>query len=100
MAKRVIWSRNALEDKLRILDYWNKRTLSKSYSMRLNQSLIEAVKILWEFPALGRSLPNSDIRFIVRDYYQIFYRISQNDIRILHIWDSRRNPDCLEVNNQ
>ncbi len=97
MAGRVIWSRNALEDKIRILDYWKKRTGSNNYSVKLNLSLMDAVKILKGFPRLGRNMPDSDIQFIVKDYYQIFYRFAHDDVRILHMWDSRRNPDCLEI---
>lgn len=50
MVRRIIWSKNALRDKIRILDY-----------------------------------------------YQIFYKYTENEIRILHLWDSRRNPEDLII---
>lgn len=97
MAARIVWSRNALEDKIRILHYWNERTGSNTYSKRLNKSLSDAVNLLKGFPNLGRNMPGSDTQFAVKDYYQIFYKYANDEIRILHIWDSRRNPDCLEI---
>ncbi len=97
MVKRIIWSRNAIEDKIRILGYWYKRTGTKTYSNTLDASLKITVANLKNFPKMGRRLPDSEIRFIVKDQYQIFYKLVNDEIRILHIWDSRRNPDCLEI---
>ena len=37
MAKQVIWSILAHNDRLEILDYWIKRNKSNSYSKKLNQ---------------------------------------------------------------
>jgi len=44
---------------------------------------------------MGRLLDNSGIRFLIVDYYQIFYKYTETEIRILHLWDSRRNPEDL-----
>jgi plasmid stabilization system protein ParE len=97
MVERIIWSRNAIEDKIRILNYWFRRIGSKTYSRKLNEALKESVDNLKSFPQMGRKLPDSDIRFIVKEHYQIFYRFQNSEIRILHVWDSRRNPDCLDL---
>ena len=97
MVERIIWSKNALRDKIRILDYWYIRIGTKTYSKKLDRELRQAVKNLKNFPGMGRLLENSEIRFLVVDYYQIFYKYSDKEIRILHIWDSRRNPEDLNV---
>lgn len=97
MAKRIIWSENAVQDRLRILDYWYKRTGTKSYSEKLNTEFIQSIKKLSLYPKIGRRLEDTDIRFIVKYHYQIFYRYTVNEIRILHLWDSRRNPDDLII---
>ena len=100
MASRIIWSRSATVDKVRILNYWIKKTGSKTYARKLNDSLVEAVKLLKDFPNLGRNVPGTEYQFIVKDHYQIFYKHlkEKREIRILHVWDSRRNPDCLNLN--
>jgi plasmid stabilization system protein ParE len=55
------------------------------------------VNVLKDFPNLGRNMPDSNIQFVVKDYYQIFYKYANDEISILPIWDSRRKPDCLEL---
>ncbi len=99
MVEKIIWSRNAIEDKIRILEYWYIRIGTKTYSKKLDIVLKGSVKNLRFFPFMGRKLPGSDIRFITKDHYQVFYKIVGAEIRILHIWDSRRNPDCLDLND-
>ena len=93
MVKRVIWSRNAIQDKLQILDYWYQRIGTKTYSRKLDKAFRQSVKYLQKYPNLGRKFENSDLRFIVKDHYQIFYKIKDDEIIVLHIWDSRRNPE-------
>ena len=97
MVKRVIWSKNALRDKIQILDYWHKRIGTKTYSIKLDLKLKQAVKHLKKYPEFGRILENTQIRFIVIEYYLIFYKYVGDEIRILHIWDSRRDPDELII---
>lgn len=97
MVERIIWARNAIEDKIRILDYWHKRTGTKTYSKKLDESLKNTIINLLHFPKMGRRLPDSEFRFIVKDHYQIFYKLVDHEIMILHLWDSRRNPDCLNI---
>jgi hypothetical protein len=46
---------------------------------------------------MGRRLEDTEIRFLVKNEYQIFYKIYQEEIRILHLWDSRRDPDDLII---
>jgi len=97
MVKRIIWSRNAIQDKLQILDYWYKRIGTKRYSKKLDKALSQSVSYLLKYPNIGRKLDDSEIRFIVKDSYQIFYKVQDDEVRILHIWDSRRNPEDLKI---
>ncbi len=97
MVRRIIWSKNALSDRIQILDYWYKRIGTKTYSEKLDKELRQAVRNLRHFPKMGRQLEDTEIRFLVVDYYQIFYKCTDSEIRILHLWDSRRNPDELII---
>ena len=97
MVRRVIWSKNAIADKLLILDYWFQKLGSKVYAKKLDRDFRESVKHLSKHPFLGKSLENTEIRYIVKDYYLIFYKIYSNQVRILHLWDSRRNPNDLII---
>jgi hypothetical protein len=49
------------------------------------------------FPQIGRQIDKREERFLVKDYYQIFYVVTGNEIHILHIWDSRRDPSDLHL---
>ncbi len=97
MAKRIIWSANALADRIYILNYWFQKIGNKNYSRKLDSSLQEVIKHLSYFPEMGRKLDQRSERFLVKDAYQIIYTIVKNEIHILHIWDCRRNPDDLKL---
>ncbi len=97
MVRRIIWSKNALRDKIRILDFWYIRIGTKTYSRKLDKEFRQAIKNLKYFPKMGRLLENTEIRFLVVDYYQIFYKFTKTEIQILHLWDSRRNPEDLII---
>lgn len=97
MAKRIKWSKYAVADRIQILDYWFKRTGSKRYSKQLDKILRETMKTLSRYPELGRQYKDKELRYFVKDNYQIFYAINQADIEVLHLWDSRRNPKELKL---
>ena len=95
MATRIIWTPNSLSDRIQILDYWFQRIGNKIYSRRLDKELKETIKHLSKFPQIGRQIGGREDRCLVKDYYQIFYILSDNAIYNLHIWDCRRNPGDL-----
>ncbi len=97
MVKRIIWSKNALIDKIIILEYWHERLGTKTYSKQLDKKFRITIKRLKHFPKMGKIVNGTDIRFLVIDNYQIFYKYTNSEIRILHLWDSRRNPDDLII---
>ncbi len=92
MAKRIVWSKEALADRIQILDYWYQRLGSKDYLSKLDDRFRNTVRLLSEFPDLGRKLNNREERFFVKEAYQIFYLEDDETITILHIWDTRRDP--------
>lgn len=93
MAKQIIWAREAVADRIQILDYWFDRLGSKDYPIKLDKKFRETVQLLANFSNLGRQLEGREERCIVKDYYQIFYLEDEHSVTILHIWDTRRNPD-------
>ena len=97
MVRRIVWSRRAQSDRKKIFAYWNERNKSNTFSKKLNSLFKEAISIISEYPELGRATNNNTIRIkIVRDYL-IFYDIDGKDqLHVLIIWDSRRDPETLE----
>ncbi|MEO8149137.1 MAG: type II toxin-antitoxin system RelE/ParE family toxin [Bacteroidia bacterium] len=95
MAKKVIWSKDATIDLFEILEYFNFRNRSKNYSSKLYRQLRASASLIGRFPLKGKRFEGKDIRYVVSGAYMIFYRIVGNNIEIINIWDSRRNPDEL-----
>lgn len=97
MAKQIIWAPQAVADRIQILDYWSKRLGTKKYSQKLDEMFKESVTLLAEYPFLGRQVKNREERVLVKDNYQIFYLNDKDHIIILHLWDSRRDPEELNL---
>ena len=96
MAKQVVWSPRAQKGRKEILEYWRLRNKSNTYSKKLNQLFKESVKIITDFPQIGKSTDDTNTRLkIVRDYL-IIYEETETQIFILTIWDSRQDPDKLK----
>ena len=93
MAKQIIWSRLAQNDRLRILDYWIKKNRSAKYSKRLNQIFEHTADLISKYPRIGKQTELEGIRFkIIRDYL-FTYRETKEFVEILTIWDSRQDPE-------
>lgn len=96
MAKQVVWSLRAQAERKQILDYWRKRNKSNVYSKKLSLLFKESIKIIKDFPQVGKLTndPNTRIK-IVKDFL-IIYEETETQIFILTIWDSRQDPERLK----
>lgn len=96
MAKQVVWSPRALSDRKNILDYWRNRNKSFVYSQKLDSIFRETVKLIREYPKIGKPTDDKQVRIkVVRDYLLI-YEEAESSIHILSIWDSRQDPEKLK----
>jgi len=97
MARKIVFTIQALENRKAVLEYWNKRNGSNTYSRKLNRLFFEALQLLKRYPYTGRNTVIENVYVkVVRDYL-IFYEIKGTEIVIYAIWDSRRNPDDLKI---
>ncbi len=98
MARRKItWTKTAIFEKKEILEYWFNRNKSKTYSLKLNRLFMAELKALSLNPEIGKKTKFENIRArIIRDYL-LFYEILENELVVLSIWDSRRNPEKLKI---
>ena len=100
MAKSIRWSPEAVADRIQILDYWKIKTGNGQYSIYLDKVFKEIISSIKKFSKIGKQyneLPGKNIRYLIKNYYQIFYRETSDSIDILHIWDTRRNPEDLSL---
>ncbi len=103
MAKKIIWSPRAQEDRKQILSFWTFHNKSNIYSKKLNQLFVNAISLIGEFPQIGIQTDYKNIRFkIVKDYF-VIYENTRTSINILTIWDCKQDPEKLmgfyHVNN-
>ncbi|HEY5463180.1 MAG TPA: type II toxin-antitoxin system RelE/ParE family toxin [Hanamia sp.] len=96
MAKKIIWSEKAQEDRKSIFRYWNQRNKSNNYSIKLNKLLEEAVIIIANYPKIAKRTKQQNVRIkIVRDYL-IYFKELDEEIYILTIFSCHRNPANLK----
>ena len=97
MAKQIIWTPEAFEDLIEILDYWDNRIGNNYYSDKLEQTIYSFIDNLVIFPNMGKRYKDSDIRCFVKENYEIYYSYTSDELEILQIWDTRRNPETLII---
>jgi toxin YoeB len=97
MAKQIIWSKRAQADRKKIFRYWNKRNESNIYSKKLNKLFKEAIRLISEYPEIGKPTDDKKARIkIVKDYLIIYEFDDNHRLVILTVWDSRQNPIKME----
>lgn len=95
MAKRLIWSPLARKIRKEVLQYWILRNKSKYYSQKLNVLFENSAQQIADFPYSGISVSDNIYRGkLIKDYY-ILYKIKDDSIEILFIWDTRKDPANL-----
>ncbi|NJK97327.1 MAG: type II toxin-antitoxin system RelE/ParE family toxin [Bacteroidales bacterium] len=76
-----------------MLDYWIKRNKSSVYSKKLNSIFENTAELISRHPHIGKPTQIQIVRIKIIKYYLFTYRVTENSIEILTIWDSRRDPD-------
>lgn len=95
MAKKIVWSKTAQNDRLEIFSYWKNRTRSTAYSRKLNTLFNEAISMIARFPKMGKQVGYKEVRIkVVRDYL-VVYKEFPGFIAIITIWDARQDPGKL-----
>ena len=93
MARKIIWSRKAHSDRLKIFEYWNKRNGSNIYSRKLYYLFKSATDLIKQYPNIGLKTDVTEVRSkLVRDYQILYREIDSGSILILTIWDTRMDP--------
>ena len=98
MAKgRIIWSHKARIKLTQILEFYNDRNQSNTFSAKLYKEIQKSIKLLLKQPTLGLKTDEKSIRALIVGDYIIFYESSKKDIIIHTLWDCRQNPEGLII---
>lgn len=93
MAKhKIIWSTRARRRLYAILEFYNDRNKSKSYSIKLFRLITKEVNLLQKYPDLGLKTTDDSIRGLIIESYIVFYEVNEDLIAIHSIWDCRQDP--------
>ena len=100
MEKEIIWSKTALEQLENIYFFLIKKTKSKATSIKVVETIYESVTILksnWEIYELDEMKKTNSGNFRAYEiyYYRISYKITPNEIFIVRIRHTKRNPKSL-----
>jgi plasmid stabilization system protein ParE len=98
MAKRrIIWSPRAKLDLYQILEFYYKRNGTKTFSLKLNTKIRNSIRLLEKYSEIGIQTDVKNVRNLIVSDFGIFYEIKSATIEIITIWDSRQNPDKLDI---
>lgn len=91
--RKIIWSARAKSDLLGILNFFYKRNESKVYSLKLNRTIRDSIRLLTKHPDLGIQTEIPNVRNLIEDNYFIFYEVNSDYVEIITIWDCRQDPE-------
>ena len=95
MAVRIIWTNTAVNQRRKILNYWNKRNKSKTYSRKLVSEITQRIRFLVNNPEVYVKTSFQDIRTSTLGHYNIFYKITAKELIVIAFWDNRQNPKTI-----
>jgi toxin YoeB len=93
--RKIVWSPAAKIEFIEILDYYLQRNQSIAYSEKLESQVKQTLAKLETNPFLGVKSQNDDIRVIIESAFLIFYSVTETQIQILSIIDSRQDPEKM-----
>lgn len=97
MAKEIIWSHKAKIKLYAILEFYNNRNKSKTYSIKLYKLFKKELKHLHKNPELGVQSSIENIRGLIVSDYIIYYEITDENIIIHTIWPTNQNPEDNKI---
>ena len=95
MARTIIWTERAHQDRFKIFTYWNERNLSNIYSKKLQRLIKDSLHLISKHPLVGQLTNIENVRTKVLKDYLIIYEITLDEIVVLSIWDCRKDHQDL-----
>jgi hypothetical protein len=97
MAKRkVIWSLDATNDLIDIMNFYNNRNKSKIYSRKLYHLIQHKLKTLDFSISLPQKTSDKKLFYFTQKHIFIGFDLVDNDLNVLFLIDERRSPDLIK----
>lgn len=98
--RKIIWSPEAREEFIVILEFYYKRNGNSNYSRKLNNEIKRVISHLSANPKLGLRTNIEDIRVLIVGVFLIFYSLAPKQIEVLAIIDSRQDPEKVRFRKE
>lgn len=85
--RKVIWSFNGKSERDEMLEYWNDRNKSTTFSKKLRLDIGEKTSTLKTQAFAGKSISKSDFIILIFENYNLVHKITETQIQILSIWE-------------
>lgn len=92
-SRKVIWSDDALNGRIQILEYWKNRNKSTAYSKKLDKLFVKKLSEIADYPFIGRITNMEHVRTVVVRDCLLVYKILEDTILVLSVWEGHQNPD-------
>jgi plasmid stabilization system protein ParE len=95
--RKIIWSPRSEIDLYQILEFYGKRNGNYNYSRNIYARIRKSILVLKHFPGIGAQTDIENIKNLILGDFSVFYRIKENTIEIVAVWDGKQNPDNLNL---
>ena len=95
--RELIWSPQSKIKLLEILEYYKKRNGNANYSRKLYAQIEELLELCRTYSFIGRRTDFENVRVLIVEDFSIFYEVDDAKLTVLVIWDSRQNPNDLQI---
>ena len=99
---KVVWQPLAVQDLRDIYDYYSD-IASLEFAKQLKKKILDSSKYLSKNPAMGQieenpKLSQKEYRYLlVEENYKILYIVSETEVNIVGVFDTRQNPDKMKI---
>ena len=95
MAKRIEWTETGIRDRYSIYNFWLQKTKNSVYSEKLEALFKNSALVIAEYPELGVPTNVPSLRVKIVKEFKLFYMVTDERIKMIRDWDSRRDPDKM-----
>ena len=93
MDRKIVWTPTATKQLNGIVNYWNNRNKSFSYTRSIKKNLKSLQRLIAINPRIGKKTNYPDVLAkIFMSHFQVIYKVQGSIIVILSFWDSRQDP--------
>lgn len=91
MAKKIVWSRNAVLELQGVLGFYNFRNGTNLYSLKLLDKIDDVLTTISVTETIGRLTKNKVTRIFPIDIFSLFYEIKDDAIYVVSFWNNSQD---------